>query len=44
MTGIVSTQREEATRVARLQTLDEEMDAVEADKFWGRQAVRQRLT
>lgn len=41
--GSIATQREEATRLARKLSGDRGLDAVEADRWWGRRALAARL-
>lgn len=43
MSGAVSTQRQESTAAAS-RLLGRALDPVEADRYWGRRAVRQRLS
>lgn len=42
--GKVETQRDEATGLARIRSGDASLDAVDADQYWGRQAIRERLS
>jgi tetratricopeptide (TPR) repeat protein len=41
--GRVATQRDEATTFARIRSGMPSLDPVEADRYWGRQAIRARL-
>ncbi len=43
MSGRVETQREEATTLARIRSGLPSLDPVEADRYWGRQAIHERL-